>query len=554
MPAESPTRAAIFADPQGLRGFAAPALFAAIVALGAALRLDQFAVQVLLDDEWHAVHQILRHGPASILLELGHADYGIPLALYDWALARTVGLSETAMRLPMMLCGLATIVLFPLAVAARIGRAEALAFALLLAVSPLLVAYSQIARPYAIGVLLGWLAHRAFRRYWEGSGRAGAAYAAATAFAVWMHMVIAPFVLAPLAWAAWTIVREQRDRRARLRRLVAIALATLAAIALLLGPPLYFQLGAITGKGGFSAPELNSLRGAFHLWAGTSSVAVAVATFALSSIGAPAVWRAIPEARTGALGLALTAAAVAITRPEWGQVPIVFGRYLMPFVPLLLLATAVGAVTVGRVAARRWRWRHAAASGAALATAGIASAMAATGPVPAWSAHPTTHRLGVGFLYDFREHRNAALATQRAIPLSPFWRTLADRPRNSIVVAAAPFAFESYDWDAARWERVSRQRVVPGWLTGLCVDRRPGELPVREGFRFTNAVRLADARALEAFPVDYVAWQKPWLPRDQDRHVRYGDDTAQCEPVLRQRFGPPVYEDAMLVVFRAPRR
>ena len=184
MPAESPTRPAISADPQGLRGFAALALFGATVALGAALRLDQFAMQVLLDDEWHAVHQVLRRAPAAIVLELGHADYGIPLALYDWALARTIGLSETAMRLPMMLCGLATIVVLPLAVAARIGRAQTLAFALLLAISPLLVAYSQIARPYAIGVLLGWFAHGAFRRYWEGSGRAGAAYAIATAFTV----------------------------------------------------------------------------------------------------------------------------------------------------------------------------------------------------------------------------------------------------------------------------------------------------------------------------------------------------------------------------------
>mgnify|MGYP006385524077 CR=1 FL=1 len=69
----------------------------------------------------------------------------------------------------------------------------------------------------------------------------------------------------------------------------------------------------------------------------------------------------------------------------------------------------------------------------------------------------------------------------------------------------------------------------------------------------TRITRLADARALADFPVDYVAWQKPWLPREADRRVAYGDDTAHCEPVLRQRLGPPVYEDAMLVVFRAPR-
>ena len=359
------------------------ALFALLVALGAALRLDQFTVQVLLDDEWHAVHQVLRHGPAALVLELGHADFGIPRGLYDWVLVNTIGLSETAMRLPMMLCGLATIVVFPLAVAPRVGRAEALAFTLLLATSPLLVAYSQIARPYAISVLLGWLAHRAFQRYWEGSARAGTVYALATAFTVWMHLVVAPFVLAPLAWAAWTIARERDGRPARLRRLVAIAAPTLAAIALLLGPPLYFQAQAITGKGGFLAPEINSLRGSIYLWAGTASVAVAVATFALAAIGAPAVWRALPEARTGALGLAFTAAAIAVTRPEWGQVPIVFARYLMPAVPLLLLATAIGAVTVGRVASRRWPRPRSAGAPAAHARAGGTSASAASGPLPA---------------------------------------------------------------------------------------------------------------------------------------------------------------------------
>ena len=552
MPAARWTRPATSADPERLRG-APLALLAAIVALGAALRLDQFAAQVLLDDEWHAVHQILKRGPASLYVELGHADYGIPLALYDWAIARTVGLSETAMRLPMMACGLATLIVFPLAVSARVGRAQALAFALLLATSPLLVAHSQIARPYAINVFLGWVAHWAFMRYW-GDGRTGAAavYAIAAAFVVWMHMVVAPFVLAPLLWAAWTIARDPRERRERLRRLVAIAAPTLAAIVLLLGPPLYVQLQAITAKSGFAPLELNTLRGAFHLWAGTSSVAVAVGAFVLSAIGARTVWRAFPEARTGSLGLALTAAALAISRPEWGEVPSVFGRYLMPIVPLFLLSTAVGAVAVGRAASRAWRSPHASVVGAALASGGTAVALTVTGPLPAWSVHPTSYRLGVAFQYDFREHRNAVLDAQRAIPLSPFWRTLAAHPPGSVVVAAAPFSFESYDWDGSRWERISRQRVIPGWLTGLCVERRPGELPAGDGYRFTNAVRLADVRALRALPVDYVAWQKPWLPREQDRHVRDGDDTAHCEPVLRERFGAPVYEDATVVVFRVP--
>jgi hypothetical protein len=134
--------------------------------------------------------------------------------------------------------------------------------------------------------------------------------------------------------------------------------------------------------------------------------------------------------------------------------------------------------------------------------------------------------------------------------MSPFWHSLADRPPDSLLVAAAPFRFESYDWDGPRWERKSRQRVFPGWLTGLCVEHRPGELPARDGLAFANAVRLSDRAALAARGVDYVVWQKPWVPLAEDRLERGGDHVAQCEAALRSAFGPPAYEDGQLIAFR----
>ena len=49
--------------------------------LGAFFRIDQFSGQVLIDDEWHAVHQLLRLSPAQMFVDFGHADYSIPLGL-----------------------------------------------------------------------------------------------------------------------------------------------------------------------------------------------------------------------------------------------------------------------------------------------------------------------------------------------------------------------------------------------------------------------------------------------------------------------------------------
>src|SRR5271169_5165996 len=182
-----------------------PATLGAAVLIGAYLRLDQILSQVLIDDEWHAVHEVLQRTPAAMLVDFGWADYSIPLGILDWYEARWFGLSEIVLRAPMLACGLATLVVLPLYVARRVGRATAAVFAVLLAISPLLVIYSRMARPYAITLLLGWIAHGAFARYYasaRGHAPAGFVYAVTAALASWLHPIAGPFVLAPLLWGA----------------------------------------------------------------------------------------------------------------------------------------------------------------------------------------------------------------------------------------------------------------------------------------------------------------------------------------------------------------
>jgi hypothetical protein len=57
-----------------------------LVVLGAYLRISQFNTQVLLDDEWHAVHLLLSgKTPQELFLTLGWSDYSVPLGiLYYW--------------------------------------------------------------------------------------------------------------------------------------------------------------------------------------------------------------------------------------------------------------------------------------------------------------------------------------------------------------------------------------------------------------------------------------------------------------------------------------
>ena len=526
------------------------------VLVGAWLRIDQVAMQVLIDDEWHAVHQFIALTPRDMFFDFGYADYSIPLGILDWYQAQAWGVSELTLRWPMIACGLATLIVLPLYVAPRLGWPVASLFALLIASSPLLVIFTRMARPYAITLLLGWVAHGAYQRFAlakRGAFLAGATYAVSAALATWLHPVIGPFVAAPLLWGfvALRFVPKEKRRRALLRWL-ALAVATGALAAAVVLPPLLTHPMSLASKGGLDIPDAQTLAGVWFAWLGTPATAVVIACMTLAVVGAGAVWRAIPAARTGLLGLVLTFALVAAAGPMWSHLPVTVSRYLLPFVPLLLLAVAAGAwrvatnIAVPPTPARR-----------ALALLVLALPFALLlieSPLAPLLRHPNSQTQHLVNYIDFRPDDNPYLPQFAAMPLSPFWASLASRPPGSVRIAAAPFYFESYDWDAPRWERLGRQAVIPGYLTGLCVPLRSGEVPRDPRYRFANAVHLADAADLAAKGIDYVVWQKPYRLNVAGHIESIGTDTAACENVLRERFGPPQYEDSHIIVFPVSHR
>jgi hypothetical protein len=525
-------------------------LYVVAIAVGAFLRVDQFGTQVLIDDEWHAVHQILRRGPGALFLDFGFSDYSIPLGIYDWTLAWCCGLTETAMRLPMLLAGLATLVLFPLYIARRFSWPVATVFATLLAISPLLILYSRMARPYALTLLFSWTAQVAFQRHVAGArGSAwGITYCMATTLATWLHPIVAPFVLAPFLLATMRLrTLTTGERHTHWRRLAQIAVPTATAISLLLLPPLLANPISMTLKGGVDAPTLATLVGVWYAWLGTPSTAVVLGCLALATVGAGTVWRTLPEGRAALLGIALTLLAIVASRPMWSFVPLTVARYLLPFLPLLLLA-----VTVGAAGLAAWWVSWLPGIGRPLRTMVAllpCLALASQSPLAPTLRRPNAQTLHLAYHFDFRPERNAYLPQMATIPLSPFWRELGARAPGSTRVAVAPFYFESYDWDAPRWEEQSGQTVVPGFLTGLCVEQRWGEVPPDRRYTLRNAVHLGDRPQLIARGIEFVVWQKPYLQMRNGRAVPIGGDTAWCERIVAQTFGPPVFEDDTIMVF-----
>jgi hypothetical protein len=206
----------------------------ALTLLGAALRFATLDLQSYWFDE-ALTATILKRDFAG-MLDGVHDTQLTPHAYYvlAWLWAKVFGTGEVGLRALSALAGTA---LVPLAYA--IGRAAAtrragVVLAALAATSPLLVWYSQEARPYSLLLLLGGLSLLAFLRLLRDGhdGRVLAAWSAASALALATHY-----------FALFLVVPEAALLLARLPRRGVVAAASLpvAAVGIAYLPLALFQ-------------------------------------------------------------------------------------------------------------------------------------------------------------------------------------------------------------------------------------------------------------------------------------------------------------------------
>jgi mannosyltransferase len=341
----------------GRAGRAGWATAAGLTALAALLRLTTLSAQSFWLDEGYT-ERLLRMTFGQMLRTIPKTE-STPYLYYvvTWVWARAFGFGEYGVRSLSALAGIATVPVV-YAAASRLGGRRAAAIAgLLVAVSPLMVWFSQEARSYALATLLSALTVLCLSAYQQSRrSRWLAGWAVSAALGLVTHYFLVFVVLGELVWL-WRIA--PRDRRL----VGAVGLVAVVGCALL--PLAIAQQG--TGHAdyishtsvhttivqipkqlllGYSSPHQNVT----VVLAALLLVAGAVVPLALSApVRARAAWPLV----TGVLAV-LVPVVLAI-----GGVNFLDTRNLLPALPPLVIAGAIGFTGWDELAvdSRRPGWR-----------------------------------------------------------------------------------------------------------------------------------------------------------------------------------------------------
>jgi len=526
-------------------------LLAAVVA-GAVIRLDQIREQIVLDDEWHSLHALLRFGYGRILTHFGWTDVCIPLTVYDKLVADTVGLSEMWMRLPVLLAGIASLLVLPLMLRRWVGRAAGTSLAWLLAISPLHVFFSRFARPYAISLLLVMAGGLALARWWE-DGRPQWKTVGIAGFVLgpYFHLSVVPAVMAAIALGLAAAVGARGAGARRPAEVARVALAVVLGNALLVGVPLAVDRAALAYKTGRARLDVAGAEGALELIAGTARPPLLVALALLTLAGGVAVARERPRLITllGAMALA-GPAAVLLARPVSVDAPIVTARYCLLALPVAALLVAV-ALARGE---ERLRTRGVRAPSGTLTAIAVAVLWLA-GPLPRIEARPNNWTNHGWFQYAYDP---AHLDWRCPADVPGFYRSLSAQPPGRLRLLEAPWwhAWENVYFPC--YQQVHRQYMAIGFVAPL--DRaaspsglpRAAELPLLAPgapFRFRNFVHVSDDAGLRRRGIRYVVFHRSLEAEMGVESADYRVDIAPWLAYYRSRYGAPVYEDGTIVAF-----
>ncbi len=312
-----------------------------VIALALVARFSTITRQSFWLDEAYTGH-LVHLGFGAMLSEIPRSESTPPLYyVLGWGWTHVLGYSELALRSLSALAGVATVGVAYALAAHLAGTRAAVIAGFLLAVSPLLIWFSQEARAYSLAALLGTATVLCLVRYLDTlDARWMIGWAGSAALGLCTHYFVG-FLVAPELLALFWHQRGRREAWA--------AAGLVAAVALALVPLALAQRG--TGHADYIAQGslvTRSLQVPKQFLVGYASPSQLVtASIAMLLVLGGGVWplvrhrQAIGRSTVVALGIALSCVLVPLVLALVGA-DLLNTRNLLPALPTLLVVAAIG--------------------------------------------------------------------------------------------------------------------------------------------------------------------------------------------------------------------
>lgn len=526
-------------------------LITAIVC-GAFLRFYQLSAQILVGDEWHAIKKALSSSYLDIITSFGVADHSIPITLYFKFLIDTVGLTEWAVKAPFLFFGVLAVIVLPISIRCLFNRYTSNVFACLIALSPILILFTRLARPYIFTVFLGFIAVIHFYLWWETNDKKHAiVYVLCTMACGVLLLVHLPFILGPFLFCFIAVIIGESKKKFHLIRLIKLGLVTTVLLLLFLAPPLINDISSLVQKSGRTAIGIKSIFDALEALAGMGGKGLLILILSLAIYGGVQTGRSRHLFALYIIFISLLQIGVLILVKPWQSDRVdVLARYMMPLIPVILVFTAAGMEALSG-------WFHGVYKQIFQVGFGIPLLVFifVTGPIPKIYYRPnnTISILLYMNIFPYRHilDGNTFPLLLRRVP--KFYEELGKKPPGTLNIIEAPFNYSNFH--ITLYQRVHRQNVIAGWAQSLCKMGEKELFEIDENIHLKSAVAVSDVEKIATRGVDFIVFHKYVkgeirVPLRWYKHI----NISQCLEKYQNIFGDPFYEDEDIVVFKLSSR
>lgn len=555
------------------------------IVTGGFLRLYLISDQILLDDDWHALNFTINHSLWYLLTHFSYAGANIiPMNAYVRMLLVSSGWSEILLILPSLVAGVASLLVFPLVLKRFFNSRTTIFFAFLFAVSPLIIFYSRVCRPYSIYTFLGFLSIWIFYEWsLTRGGKFGWLFAVTGILCVYFHFVGVIFIFVPLVCAAGIKLMPKFPRLPVIREqilpgfkeLISVGCVILIGLAILLTAAVIQRVPVINADSAHFS--IHSIIGFLQFLSGTSYLFPNIFFYALLGIGLIRLFR-----KSFLLWLIFISVFIAyvfvslVTKSNFAHVPLVLARYIIPAFPMAYVLVALGMDSLWMTTSV-FPINKKIINAARYGVAGCFLAVLVwTGPLRQTYVAPnnfTNHSVFQESYAPINWNRPPiSPMLQRSYALnkdtmSVFYKTLANQKDVKKIIEYPVHLGNGFNL-LYYYQRFHRKKVAEGYTLAIkdwpdsvaCIygdmipDMILGQVRDPDQLKFRNMVNILDMAAIKNSRADLVIFHKN--PESEILEPHTGGDVKEIRlitdiaRVYRESFGQPIFEDRYLLVFK----